>query len=73
MFAKRQIQSFWLKFVIHIFCPFIIRSSPFLLAFVFIEATSDPAVGSLIPTEATTSPEILGAKNSLLNSSLPNL
>ena len=40
--ASRQIQSAWNAFVIHIFCPLMIRSSPRLTALVVDEATSLP-------------------------------
>lgn len=36
-------------FVIHIFCPFNIHSSPFFSAFVLIPFTSEPAPGSVTP------------------------
>lgn len=36
VFARRQIQSAWVPFVVHIFPPLITYSSPSLTAFVLI-------------------------------------
>ena len=52
--ARRQIQSAWKAFVIHIFWPLMTRSSPTLLAVVWQAATSLPPPGSLTPRQATT-------------------
>ena len=50
------------------------ESQPFFgLAVVLILATSDPAPGSLTPTQATKSPEMLGARNDFFSSCDPNL
>ena len=72
VFASKQTQSAWVAFVIHIFVPLIMKSSPSVRAVVFKPATSDPAPGSLTPIHATMSPAIAGAKNSRFSSSLPN-
>ena len=42
-------------------------------AVVLIPATSDPAPASLTPKQATTSPAIVGLRNSFRNSSDPNV
>lgn len=71
--ARRHIQSAWKALVIHIFWPLMIKSSPSLLAVVWMLATSDPAPGSLTPRHDTKSPVMLGLRNCSLTWSFPNL
>jgi hypothetical protein len=59
-------------FVIHIFVPFRIQSSPSFLADVRIEPGSEPESGSERPKHAIASPLAIFGSHSFFWSSLPN-
>ena len=59
-------------FVIHIFCPCTIQSSPSRRARVRIEPGSEPASGSVSPKQPIASPAAIRGSQSFFCSSLPH-
>src|ERR1700704_7181552 len=66
--ASRHIQSACVPLVVHILPPLITQSPPARLAVVLSEATSEPAPTSETPRQATSSPAIDGARDTLPSS-----
>ena len=70
--ARRHIQSACTPLVMNILLPLITYSSPTRSALVRIDATSDPAPGSVTAIEQTASPRMAGSRNFFLSSCDPN-
>jgi hypothetical protein len=62
VFAKTSWWSATVAYEIQFFCPFSTYTSPSRRAVVFIDATSEPAAGSVSPKHASFSPRAWGAR-----------